>query len=450
MAVPHSLRAVMHALLAAACAAPALPGAAAAATAAGPAPVQVRYMLWDSSQLPAYRQCARDFTAQHPGITVRISQAGWDDYWTSISMGFIAGSAPDVFTNHPGKYPQIQGNGLLLDLAPYLRRDRVDTSIYAKGLLDIWRRDGRQYGLPKDWDTVALVVNMDRARAAGVTKAELQQMTWNPADGGSFEQVMKRLALDTQGRNALSPQFDRRHVAVYGYQNPGAGGMTGQTEWSHFAVSNGFRYQDAPWSRHFHYDSPALAQTLDWLATLPARGLSAPYENSQSLGPDVMFVTGQVAMVPEGSWMIGYFAANTRFDYAWVPLPRGPSGRRATMLNGLADSIWAGSAHKEEAWQWVRYLGSAPCQSVVAGYGVVFPAIDGMAAKAVEAQRRKGIDSSAFLLMSQEQTFLTPIADHASEVVDEMRHAIESVLLGRQKAAAALGPANARIDELLK
>ena len=41
---------------------------------------QVRYMLWDSLQLPAYRQCAADFAKKNPGITVRITQSGWDDY----------------------------------------------------------------------------------------------------------------------------------------------------------------------------------------------------------------------------------------------------------------------------------------------------------------------------------------------------------------------------------
>ena len=94
--------------------------------------------------------------------------------------------------------------------------------------------------------------------------------------------------------------------------------------------------------------------------------------------------------------------------------------------------IWIGSKKKEEAWKWVKYLGSADCQSVVASYGVVFPAINGMAEKAVEAQKKKGIDSSAFLAMSKEQTFLTPIGDNASQIDEIMRTSIESVLLGKQ------------------
>lgn len=409
---------------------------------------EVKYMLWDSNQLPAYQQCAAEFAKNNPGTTIKITQAWWNDYWTAISTGFISGTAPDVFTNHLAKYPQFAKNNQLVDLTPYIQKDKLDTKIYANGLVDVWGRDGKQYGLPKDWDTIGFIVNMAHAKKQGVSLADLQNMTWNPKDGGSFEQIVKKLTVDSKGKNALDPAFNKKGVAVYGYQNPGAGGMTGQTEWSHFAVSNGFKFQDKLWAGKFYYDAPKLAETLQWLAGLPGKGVSAPYEQTKSLGSDAMFVAGKAAIVPQGSWMITYFAGNAKFEHAWVPLPKGPSGRRATMLNGLADSIWAGSKVKDEAWKWVKYLASSDCQSVVASHGVVFPAINGMAEKAIEVQKKKGVDSSAFLQMSREQTFLTPIADNGSEVDELLKTAIESVLLGQKPAAAALKDANAKVNKL--
>lgn len=423
---------------------------AAAFTAGTAHAVEVKYMLWDSMQAPAYRQCAADFSRKHPDITIKLMQYGWDDYWTAVSMGFISDTAPDVFTNHLSKSSEFVKNGLLLDLTPYIRRDQVDMGQFAPALVQIWGRSGKQYGMPKDFDTIGLIVNLARARAAGVTLAELQNMDWNPVDGGSFERIVRRLTLDRQGRNASSPGFDARNVAVYGYQNPGSGGMMGQTEWSHFAVSNGFRYQDQPWSQPFYYDDPKLAQTLDWLAGLSAKGLSAPYQFTRSMGSDAMFVAGKAAMIPQGSWMITYFAANVKFENAWVPLPRGPLGQRATMLNGLADSIWSGSRVKEQAWQWVRYLGSRDCQQVVASYGVTLPAIQGMPEVAVAAIRSKtGVDAGAFLQMAREHTFLAPITDNAAQIDDVMKGAMESVLLGRQRAAPALKAANQQVNQLL-
>jgi multiple sugar transport system substrate-binding protein len=226
--------------------------------------------------------------------------------------------------------------------------------------------------------------------------------------------------------------------------------MLGQTEWGHFAVSNGFKYQDKPWDPKFYYDSPKLAETLDYLAGLPGKGVSASLENTKSLGADAMFVAKKVAIVPQGSWMITYFKDNAKFDTAWVPLPTGPIGSRATMFNGLADSIWVGSKVQAEAWKWVKYLGSADCQSVVANYGVVFPAVKGMAEKAIAAQKAKGVDSSAFLTMAKAKTYLPPIADNGSEVDEVIKASIEAVLMNRSDATSALKAANAKANQLVK
>jgi len=418
--------------------------------AASASAVEVKYSLWDSNQLPAYQACAADFTKKNPAITIKFQQTGWDGYWSGLSTNMVSGTAPDVFTDHLAKFPEFAKNQQLLDLTPYIQKDKLDTTIYATGLYENWGRGGKQYALPKDWDTIGLIVNMDAAKKAGVTLADLQAMTWNPKDGGTFEQVVRKLTVDAAGNNALSPKFDKKSVAVYGYQNPGTGGMSGQTTWSGFAVSDGFKYQDKPWDAKLYYDSPKLAETLTYLAGLPGKGLSATYENTKTLGSDAMFVGRKVAIVPQGSWMVSYFKDNAKFEHAWVPLPTGPNGTRATMFNGLGDSIWAGSKVKDQAWQWVKYLGSADCQNTVATYGVVFPAVKGTAEKAIEAQKKKGVDSSAFLTMSKSTTFLTPMVDNTSEIEETISGALESVLMGRGDAASTMKTANAKANELAK
>jgi multiple sugar transport system substrate-binding protein len=414
------------------------------------AAVDVSYVLWDSNQMPAYQQCAVDFHKKNPDINIKISQVGWADYWSTLSTGFVSGTAPDVFTDHLTKYTEFAKSGQIVDLAPYVKRDRFDATAFEPNLYEIWGRDGKQYGMPKDWDTIAMIVNLDAAKKAGVSLADLQSMTWNPRDGGSFEQIIKKLTVDTHGANALDPKFDKAKVAMYGYQNASDGDMSGQTQWSFFAVSDGFRFQDKPWVAPYYYDDPKLAATLNWMAGLPRQGVSASFEDAKALGVDAMFVARRVAIVTEGSWMLNYFRQNAHFNTAWVPLPVGPSGTRATMFNGLGDSIWAGSKVKEQAWKWVKYLGSSDCQSVVAARGVVFPAIKGMAEKAVEAQKAKGTDSSAFLTMAKSKTFLPPIGDNGAQVNEVITNAVASVLIGKTGAADAMKTANAKANQLAK
>ena len=98
---------------------------------------EVKYMLWDANQLPAYKQCAADFTKANPGTTIKITQSGWDDYWSAISTGMVSGTAPDVFTDHLAKYPEFAKNDQLVDLAPLIQRDKVDPASYSAGLYDI-------------------------------------------------------------------------------------------------------------------------------------------------------------------------------------------------------------------------------------------------------------------------------------------------------------------------
>jgi ABC-type glycerol-3-phosphate transport system substrate-binding protein len=60
---------------------------------------------------------------------------------------------------------------------------------------------------------------------------------------------------------------------------------------------------------------------------------------------------------------INRFADNTDFDVGFAKLPGGSEGRKS-MFNGLADSIWVGTQHPEEAWQWVKFLASPECQNI--------------------------------------------------------------------------------------
>ena len=89
---------------------------------------------------------------------------------------------------------------------------------YQPGLADLWsRKDGKQYGLPKDFDTVAIFYNTKMLEDAGVTPAQLQNLTWNPQDGGTYEKVIARLTVDKKGVRGDEPGLRQaKNVAVYG------------------------------------------------------------------------------------------------------------------------------------------------------------------------------------------------------------------------------------------
>jgi multiple sugar transport system substrate-binding protein len=174
-----------------------------------------------------------------------------------------------------------------------------------------------------------------------------------------------------------------------------------------------------------------------------------PYEaiSAANIGATALFTSQKTGMILDGSWMIGFYGGNTEFKVGFARLPLGPVGRRS-MFNGLADSIYVKTQHPKEAWQWVKYLGTAEAQNVVGGYGAVFPAIQSGVQAANDSYKAKGLDVTAFTAQALEKngTFLFPITDNASEINSIMQQAEDSIFLGQATAADALKAANAKVN----
>jgi multiple sugar transport system substrate-binding protein len=409
--------------------------------------VTLTYALWDDAQQGAYQKCADAFHAANPDITVQITQNAWDQYWQNLTTQFVSGDAPDVITMQASYYPQFEKNGQLLDIQPMVDADKVDLAQYRPGLAESWVRDGKRYGLPKDWDTMAVVYNADLVKKAGL---DLSNLTWNPVDGGTFEQAIARLTVDKNGKRGDEPGFDKTKVAVRGIVPELNDGSQGQNGWGDLAVSNGFSYIDKnPFGTKYFYDSPKLIETVTWFKNLIDKGYAVPFDKTSTLGTDAVLNSGTAALGITGSWMIKSYLESTEQKFAFAPLPTGPQGRKSA-FNGLADSIYSGTEHKEAAWKWVKYLGSTACQDVVADAAVVFPAISSSTDRAVKAHKAAGRDVKLFVDQAEAKdgTFLLPVSDHGDEINDIVSTALQEVWLGQKDARTALTAANQKVNSL--
>jgi multiple sugar transport system substrate-binding protein len=413
---------------------------------------EVTYWLWDSNQQPVYQKVADAFHAANPNITVKITQYSWDDYWTNVTNGFVAGTAPDVFTNHLSKYPEFVTQGQLLSLDDALKADGIKTDIYQKGLADLWvGQDGKRYGLPKDFDTVSIFYNKDLVKAAGVAEADLAKLTWNPTDGGTYEKTIAHLTIDNNGKRGDEAGFDKSKVKVYGLGlDGGSGGGNGQTQWSMYTGTTSWTFTDKnPWGTHYNYDKPEFQNTMAWMRSLIEKGYMPTVESITGQSSADIFGAGKYAMITNGSWMINQMFGYKGINTGLAPVPIGPNGKRSSMYNGLADSVWAGSKNQAAATKWVEYLGSAAAQDIVGASGVVFPAIPSGTNAAGTAFGAKNIDvNSSFLVHIKDgTTFLFPITDHASQVTGIMQPAVDAVFTGKAKADS-LTAANTQVNAL--
>ncbi|WP_128374457.1 ABC transporter substrate-binding protein [Streptomyces cavernae] len=412
----------------------------------------VTYWLWDANQLPAYQACAKGFEQENPGLRVKITQLGWDDYWTKLTAGFIAGTQPDVFTDHIQKFGQFADLQVLEPLDDLGIKD----SDYQPGLAASWvGQDGHRYGAPKDWDTVALFYNKKMTDEAGLNADQLNNLAWNPEDGGTFEKAIAHLTVDKNGKRGDEPGFDKNNVKVYGLATNGGGEGVGQTQWSPFTGSAGWSYTEKQrWGTKYQYDSETFKSVIKWYFGLAKKGYLAPMSdyNIQSNQANTQVAAGKAATAFDGAWMISSYKGFKGRDMKTALTPVGPTGKRATMMNGLADSVTKGARNKEAAKKWVAYLASDACQTVVGKYGIVFPATPAGTEAAAAAYEKQGIDVTAFTRPVNDKkafrTFSFPITGYAADVSALMKPQMEDIY-GGGAPISSLDKTNDQINFIL-
>ena len=378
----------------------ALPLAACASSSgqsASSGPSTVKWWTWDEKQAASYKECLPGFEKENPGVTVKISQYAVDDYFTKLTAGVVAGNAPDAFQNSVQYFDAYASQGQLEPLDAYIAKDKFDLGRFNVGV-SAWKyTDGKQYGLPLDWAAAAFYYNKDLVAKAGLTDADIQHMTWNAKDGGTFDKVVSHLAVDNKGVRGDRPGFDKAHVATYGSGLMGT--SDGQTTWNGFVSTTGWRVGNTPsWPTKFEYDDPRFVQTMSYMRSLSDRGI-APKFGQFTIGSTEQLASGKVALSAGGSWEATTFAKLPGVKVGIAPTVLGGDGKtRAVTSNSNGNQLWAGGKNKEAAWKWMAYMGTEACQTKAAlSSGSFFPSIPGAMDTFAAAQKKQGVDVGVFV-----------------------------------------------------
>ena len=123
-----------------------------------------------------------------------------------------------------------------------------------------------------------------------------------------------------------------------------------------------------------------------------------------------------------------------------------------SFFNGITDSITTGSKYQEQAWKWVKYLGSPEAQAEVGKFGVVFPATQPGLDNSIKVFTSKNIDITAFTneVKIPGITFLGPITDNGPKINDIMTQAWDSIFLENAPVDTTLVAANKKVLALFE
>ena len=318
---------------------------AGSAAAGGQAPVTITYAMWgDNAEVATLEGVIANFNQEFPWIIVEIIQVDRGEYETWMNTMAAAGTLPDTaIMAEPMVIPWAE-RGALLPID-------VDAIIEAVGDTPLphlgFRHDGQTLAYSVCNNVVALFYNEDRFAAAGV---QVPPKNWQDAwSWDEFVDVARYLTIDSAGRNAHDPGFDRNNIVQYGIRMYNATWML--ETWS---LANGGSWFDAPDS--VTIDGAASVEALQRIADLHlVHGVSPQIGTNE--GTIDTWLVEDTAMAVNGTWSFGVWLGGARenhgLNFNVGVLPRMNS--QATIATAGVNVLMADSRNPEAASIWLAW-----------------------------------------------------------------------------------------------
>lgn len=372
-------------------------------------PVTITYSIWDTIQLPGMQAAADAFNEQNPNITVKVEVTPWDQYWTKLESSAQGGSMPDIFWMHSNEITKYSEGGVLLDLTETVETSElIDMDRLPEELIDLYKKDGQQLAIPKDYSTIGLWYNKEIFDEAGIAYPD-ETWTW-----------------DTLLETAI--ELTDEKAGVYGFLAP-----LGREEGYHnFIYQNGGQVLSDNKTQSGFRDE-ATVEAVQWYADLSVKHGVSPTAGQFADNSNMSFFqSGRAAMAMFGSWMTAEIASNEQSNaFADVAvLPQGT--KRATIMNGLGNSISANTEHPEEALKFLEFLSSEEGMILQGQEGGAIPALEGADTSFIEAFPQ--FNTEVFI-EQMEYRQIKPYSDLTTRWENEENEALIPVFAGDNNVA---------------
>jgi multiple sugar transport system substrate-binding protein len=324
-------------------------GALAAAAAAAPgsahkaSPTKLTVWVgWSAGhELTSFQKLVNEYNKNHPNVSVKVV-GGIDD--NKIVAAIRSGTAPDVVSSfnsyNVGNYC---GSGGWIDLAPMMKKDHVDASMFPSATRYYTQYNGKRCALPLLADVYGLYYNKKLFKAAGITRP--------PRTISELAADAKKLTVRDSGGKIKVAGFD---PVIGFYENT-------PERW---IQSYGGKWIDSKGHSLIGKD-PAWAKWATWQKSLVdwygysnlVRFQAQPIDE---FTPSQAFETGKLAMNFDGEWRVAFIQHEApKLDYGTAPMPvddAHPELYGSGYINGTIIGIPRGAKHLDQSWALVKYL----------------------------------------------------------------------------------------------
>lgn len=308
-----------------------------------------------------FRLVCETFEAENPGIRVKRE---WyvGDYGRKLQLVLVTNTAADIILMDDEIFPTYAVRGYLEDLRPYIMRrsDRIEQDladeleyietpkdqrdpgfdrVYMPTALESFNYRGFQGGLPWDGNSIVMFYNEELFDEAGIPYPH-DDWTYD-----EFREIAKKLTKDLDG-DGISDQFGTNiSFGFLGYEPFlwSFGGEVLSEDYTRSAI-HGPRSVEAA---QFIYDMKYKDRSIAWTGEM------------EGFAADVQILTGRLAMLPAGSYMIPVLnRVQGAMRWNIVHMPIGPYGDRYTRVtwDGISLNAHTTPEMKEIGWRFIKHL----------------------------------------------------------------------------------------------
>ena len=394
------------------------------------AETEVRIVGWGGTDQSIVEELVNKFVVPElaaKGITA-VYEPIVDDFQKNLINALSAGTAGDLFYMDIFWAEYIIKAGQVEPLDDYLAKSTViSKDDIIPSLLDGFSFDGKVYGIPKDFNSLALVYNKDLFDIAYIQYPN-ENDTWDDLEN-KLAKVVEAFDGEVTGL-ALAPEFARFGAFAY------AAG------WEPF-VEGKTNLMD-----------PAFKEAFNWYVGLKEKGLGVmPADIGQGWGGGALS-TEKVAAALEGAWILGFLRDNApNLKYGATLLPKNPgTGQSGNFIYTVAWGINANSKNKDAAFKVMEALTSPAAQQWVLERGLAIPSRKALADNPYfkkdtpEAQANKIVFEGA----SAGNVKPFKFKEYGGKWMDPINVALSEVMSGQKTVDEALEIAQEQLDELMK
>jgi multiple sugar transport system substrate-binding protein len=297
---------------------------------------EVELVYWGTWEDPqAFREIIDEFRKLHPNINIKYERQdlrGLGKYIDRLSTRIENGTGPDIFRYHNSWLPQLIRPSPLLLPFPSDVVNALEMDKFYKVVQEDLKAGGAYYGVPIQFDTLALFVNVQSFAAAGIAE---YPSTWDDLGSAARKLTVK----DSEGRIISSG------VALGTYDNI----AHASDIISLLLIQNGADLLDLNGeSKQNAYDA------FDFYTSF-AKGDAKVWDDTLD-NSKLAFAKGNLAMYFGYSWDIFIIKAlNPNLEFAVVPVPSLPS-RNATIASYWVEGVSSRTKFSKEAFEFLKFL----------------------------------------------------------------------------------------------